>query len=806
MAKIKHTNTYDVIDHVATTAKKKKVMHLSSQEDEFNGEFLKINNKELINFGTCGYLGLEKHPHILAKSRDLLDRYGSHFSISRTYVKASYQDELENLISKIFDNHPVITFTSTSVAHQSVVGTIIQPSDLIILDQQVHYSVQYPCQFAKLQGTMVKMIRHNNMEMLEEFIKRGYNQYDKIWFMADGVYSMYGDLPHKKELLYLLEKYPKLHLYFDDAHGVGWTGTNGCGSVFEHFKHSKRVILMSTLAKGFGCIGGVAVFNDAEMHRRVNIYGGILAYTHPLSPANVGAAIGSAELLLSDKIHVYQKELKDSMEYLNVKLEELNLTNTSSNETPIYFIGTGSVKVAQNLVQRVLADGLYVNTATFPVVPNDKTGLRFTLTRHNTKEHIDQLVGSIGRNFHIAVDEEKEDLEKIYKTFNVPFKGRSNVKTVESKNIFVEIYNSIDEIDVAIWDNLFKDNGSYSHNGLRCIEEIFSNNDKIEENWGFHYVIIKDEKNEILLATFFTSALYKDDMLSLENISRQIEKQREQDPYYLCSKTLAMGSLFTEGKHLFVDEKHPLVNEALSGFFIEVEKLKKATDSTVVLLRDFQSDFQYVEHFENEGFVKINMPNVNVIPIQSWKTNEEFLGQIPSKNNKRNIERYVLKFEDQFDITFKNTITSQEAEQYYNLFQNVKKDNHAVNYFKYPAKITQILSKYDDWEFMDIKLKGGDETICCVWSFRGDKHYSPLIMGLNYEYVESMNLYKQAIFQLVKRANYLNKEKVFLGYSADYEKQKYGANTISLHAFIKLDDTFNMELIESMSNMKTDKV
>jgi hypothetical protein len=41
-----------------------------------------------------------------------------------------------------------------------------------------------------------------------------------------------------------------------------------------------------------------------------------------------------------------------------------------------------------------------------------------------------------------------------------------------------------------------------------------------------------------------------------------------------------------------------------------------------------------------------------------------------------------------------------------------------------------------------------------------------------------------------------------LGYSADYEKQKYGANTISLYAFIKLDDNFNMELIESMSNIK----
>lgn len=806
MAKIKHTSAYDVIDHVVTSGKNKKIMHLASEEEVFDGEFLKINNQELINFGTCGYLGLEKHPHILAKSHELLDRYGSHFSISRAFVKAPYLEELESLISKMFDNHPVVIYPSTSVTHQSVLGTIIQPSDLIILDQQVHYSVQYPCQFAKLQGTMVKMIRHNSMEMLEDFIKRGYNQYDKIWYMADGVYSMYGDLPQKKELLYLLEKYPKFHLYFDDAHGVGWTGTNGCGSVFEYFKHSERVVLISTLAKGFGSIGGIAIFNDLEMYRKVDIYGGILSYTHPLSPANVGAAIGSAEILLSEKGQVYQEELKDLMEYLNTKLEDLNLTNTSSNETPIYFIGGGSVKITHNLIQRVMADGLYVNTATYPVVPNDKSGLRFTLTRHNTKEHIDQLVSSIGKNFHLAVAEENEDLEKIYKTFKIPFKGENTKKSGNSGNVSVFSYTSIDEIDVQLWDNLFKDNGSYSHNGLRCIEEIFSNNEKVEENWGFHYLIIKDENNEVIVATFFTSGLYKDDLLALENISMQIEKQREQDPYYLCSKTLAMGSLFTEGNHLFINEKNPLVNEALSDFFVEVEKLKKATDSTVVILRDFQSDFKYIEFFENEGFAKISMPNVNVIQIQNWNTNEEFLEQIPSKNNKRNIQRYVFKYEDQFDVTFKNTINTAEAEHYYDLFQNVKRDNHAVNYFKYPAKITKTLSKYEDWEFMDIKLKGGDEAICCVWSFRGDKHYSPLIMGLNYEYVESMNLYKQAIFQLVKRANYLNKEKVFLGYSADYEKQKYGAITVPLYAFIKLDDTFNTELIESMSNVKRDSI
>ncbi|TRX02385.1 aminotransferase class I/II-fold pyridoxal phosphate-dependent enzyme [Flavobacterium gawalongense] len=801
MAKIKHTSAYDVVDHVVTTAKKKKIMHLSSQEEEFNGEFLKINNEELINFGTCGYLGLEKHPDILAKSHELLDRYGSHFSISRAFVKAPYLEELENLISKIFDNHPVVIYTSTSVAHQSMIGTIIQPNDLIILDQQVHYSVQYPCQFAKLQGTMVKMIRHNSMEMLEDFIKRGYNQYDKIWYMADGVYSMYGDLPHKKELLYLLEKYPKFHLYFDDAHGVGWTGINGCGSLFEYFKHSEKVVLISTLAKGFGSIGGIAVFNDLEMHRKVDIYGGVLSYTHPLSPSNVGAAIGSAELLLSDTIHTYQNELKELMEYLNTKLDELNLTNTSSNETPIYFIGAGSAKVTHNLIQRVLADGLYVNTATYPVVPNDKTGLRFTLTRHNTKAHIDQLVHSVGKNFHLAVDEENEDLEKIYKTFNVPFKGKKTVKPVDSGNVFVETYNSINEIDSQLWDGLFKDNGNYSHNGLRCIEEIFSNNERVEENWGFHYLIIKDENNEIILATFFTSALYKDDMLALENISRKIEKQREEEPYYLCSKTLAMGSLFTEGEHLYVNEGHSLVNQALNQFFIEAENLKKATGSTVVILRDFQSDFKYHENFENEGFVKISMPNSLQLKNVTWKTPEEMLASIPSSKKRKGIRYYALRNESLFDITIKSTLTEEESKRCYELFSNVKFRNFGLNFFEYPSKIPTVLSRFEEYEFILIRLKGQEEIIASAWIYQGSLHSSPMIVGLDDNYIKTHRIYQQTVYQIIKRGRQLDKETIFCGFSADFEKQKYRAIAIPTFAYLKIQDTFNSEIINAYSNM-----
>ena len=388
MAKINHSNYLDIVDTVWTSAKEKGIMHINSEEKNFDGKNFKIKGKELLNFGTCGYLALEKHPDLISNSIELTKKFGTQLSMSRAYIRPTYIQELEELMSQIFDGNKVICYTSTSNAHISVISTIIKPDDLIILDQQVHFSVQFPCKNMKLQGTEVKMIRHSNFEMLEEMIKENYNKYNRIWYMADGVYSMHGDLPDTTILKSLSEKYPKLHLYFDDAHGMGWGGKNGAGYIYDRIGVNDRIVLISTLAKGFGCVGGTAVFSDPEMYRRVDIFGGPLSYSHPLSPSNVGAAIASAKIHLSNDIIIYQNELRELMDFMNLRLIEKNLPNISSPDSPIYFIGSGLNKVTRNFVHRVLNEGIYVNTATFPVVPNDKSGLRFTITRPVSYTHL----------------------------------------------------------------------------------------------------------------------------------------------------------------------------------------------------------------------------------------------------------------------------------------------------------------------------------------------------------------------------------------------------------------------------------
>jgi 7-keto-8-aminopelargonate synthetase-like enzyme len=98
MAKINHNNYLDVVDNVWTSAKEKGIMHINSEEQSFNGEKFTIKGRDLINFGTCGYLGLEMHPDLIANSMELTKKFGTQLSMSRAYIRPTYIQELEELI------------------------------------------------------------------------------------------------------------------------------------------------------------------------------------------------------------------------------------------------------------------------------------------------------------------------------------------------------------------------------------------------------------------------------------------------------------------------------------------------------------------------------------------------------------------------------------------------------------------------------------------------------------------------------------------------------------------------------------
>ena len=804
MAKINHNNYLDTIDDIFSDAKKKGIMHLYTEGDGLIGSKLNIKGKELSNFGTCGYLGLELDERLKEGAIRATEKYGTQFSVSRGYVSTNINGKLEELISQMY-GYPAMVFSSTSSCHISVIPTVIREGDAVILDQQVHMSVQTGTQLLRQKGIPIEMIRHSSLEMLERKIKELGDKYKKIWYMIDGVYSMYGDVAPMDGLIGLMNKYDQLHLYIDDAHGMSWYGKNGTGYIFGKSGMHEKMILITTLAKGFGVTGGIAVFPNEELCRKVKIFGGPFCYSHPLAPPMIGAAIASAEIHLSPEIYQMQDQLAERINYCNELLNTSNLSVISNPLTPIYFIGMGQPRVGHNMVGRLLNDGFYVNVSLFPTVPVKCTGLRFTITRHVSMEDIKALADAMVYHYPKVLEEERCTENDIRKAFKLPLIDKP-VEKAETKDEYqVQYETSISAIAKTEWDIFFGANGSYDWNGMQFLEEACKNNIKPEENWDFHYYIIRDKMNKPLLATFFTLGIFKDDLLAPESVSKQIEEKRKNDPYYLVSLILTMGSLLSEGQHLYIDRTYSKWGDVVKLLLLQVEQILEKEGCSKLLLRDFdESDTELRDYFINEGFVKINMPNSNVIENAHWNTNDEFLQGLSSRN-RRHIRDDVFKYEHFYEVEVKNTITDEEASHFYELYMNVKRRNFSVNLFDYPTKITSTMSKYPDWEFVVLKLKAEYDTrenrlpVAAMWCYKTATHYCPMVIGMDYDYVFTHMVYKQSLFQVVKRARQLGLSKVFLGLSADIEKRKYGAKQIAKVAYVQAKDNFNMEVIETMA-------
>ncbi len=817
MAKINHNNYLDTIDELIRDAQKKGVVHLFTDGDELTGRELNINGAELLNFGTCGYLGLEMEEALKEGAIDFTRRYGTQFSVSRTYVSSGTNLELEELLRKIY-NRPVLVSPSTSTSHIAVIPTIIRDNSAIILDQQVHMSVQTACQLVKPRGIPVEMIRHSNLEMLERMLKDWQGKYDKVWYMIDGVYSMYGDVAPLEELVLLMEKYSALHVYVDDAHGMSWYGKNGAGYVFDKVGVPEKMVLVTTLAKGFGVTGGVAVFPTEEMYEKVKVFGGPLTYSHPIAPPLLGAAIASANLHLSEKIYAYQQDLKERIAYCNRLLEVQELPVISNPDTPIYFIGMGHPRVGYNMVKRIIDDGFYLNIGLFPAVPVKNTGVRFTLTRHQKLKDIKELINCIAYHFPKALREEGIEEDNVLRAFKLLQTQSAVALNKEAATPVIPInitsqpeYNiqhetSIKQIDQLIWDKLLGQEGSFTWEGLQAMEVAFSGNEKKEDNWDFHYFIIYDKYKVPILATFATIGIYKDDLLAHASVSMQIEEERAQgNPYYLASKTLGMGCLLTEGKHLYIDRARPDWKEVFSLLIAKLSDLQEKTNSENIILRDFEeADIVLRDFLLGEGFVKLAMPNANIISDINEKSIEEFLPKLSAKN-RAHVRGDILKYENRFEVEIKTQLTEEETDIFYDQYLQIKRRNFAINYYDYPKKVFTTIQGQPGWEFIILKLKPEYDKrevrlpVSIGACYRTATQFCPMVLGLDYDFVYDHKVYKQALYQVFKRAQSLGIPKIYLGFSADTDKRKLGAKQIPRVAYLQAKDNFNFEKIESFS-------
>lgn len=802
MAKTRHNNLLDTIDDVLTHAKEEGILHLYTEDEQFTGRTISIKGKKMYHFGTTGYLGLEQDPRLKEAAIQSIRKYGTQFPLSKSYISHTKYQELEIILEQMFET-PVIVAKNSTLAHIAVIPTIVRDEDAVILDHQVHFSIQNACQLLKPRGIPVEMIRHSNMNMLEEKVQNLTQKHDKIYYMIDGVYSMFGDVAPLKEIVTLVEKYEKLHVYVDDVHGMSWAGKNGTGYVKSELPElHPRFILISTLSKTFGANGATIVTPNPEIFRKVKTFGGPLSFSAQLDPASVGAAIASAKIHLSDEIYKMQTELSTKIDYCNKLLLNTNLPLVEFNTCPVFFIGVGVPTTGYNMVKRLMNDGFFVNLGAFPAVPIKNTGVRFTISRHNQMEDIKALVEALDYHFPLALTDEGKSHNQIRKAFNLPLVAEKEENINNERTTSLNYYSSINQIDASEWNDLLGSNGIFDHQGLKILEDAFSNNESNEDNWEFHYIIIRDGRKPIL-ATFFTACLWKDDMLAPYQTSYTVEQKRKDDPYYLTSRVLGMGSLITEGEHLYLDKNNPKWSAALIQLVDYLPQLQESSNASMIVLRDLdEMDTEVKNLLLSQGYFTASMPESCIIEKLNSFDEDSFYQQL-TPNSKKHFRRDVSRYQDQLVIEIKDELNKEEVEAFGILYKNVVTRNYDINTFLYPKKLFNTISKMPNWSFIVIRIKETGKIVAISANYINHYNYlTGVFCGMDYEYLDSHKIYKQVLYQTIVSAQKARAEKVYLGFSAVIEKRKLGAAVFPKVAYIQTKDNFKLELLETLSGVK----
>jgi 7-keto-8-aminopelargonate synthetase-like enzyme len=363
-------------------------MQTATVASEQRGIF-RVDGKDLRNFGSCSYLGLEVRPELVRGAELALQEFGTQFSFSRGYLQSALYIELEENLDRICQGHVLVT-SSTTLGHISALPVLVQPSDSVIVDQFAHSSLQIAT--GLLHGNKQRRLRHGRMDQLQSLVERESRSHDRVWYVCDGLYSMHGDWAPLESLAILLDRNPKLWLYIDDAHSTSWTGRQGRGYALDKFAGHDRVIVALSLNKAFSAAGGALVFPDREQYWKVRRCGGPMLFSGPIQPPMLGAALASSRLHLTDEFSLLQAAELERIRRVLVLAEFYGLTLGAADETPIFFVPCGDEQAAFDLVHALRNRGFYCCASVFPAVPRKHAGIRFTISLHNSFEDIEDFM------------------------------------------------------------------------------------------------------------------------------------------------------------------------------------------------------------------------------------------------------------------------------------------------------------------------------------------------------------------------------------------------------------------------------
>ncbi len=352
---------------------------------------------QVINLCANNYLGLSDHPKLINAAKEALDKYGYGMSSVRFICGTQLiHKQLEEKISEFLGTEDTILYSSCFDANGGLFETLLSEKDAVISDALNHASIIDGIRLCK-----AKRFRYQNNDMQDLETKLQEAKESRYRLIAtDGVFSMDGIIANLPKICELAEKYHAM-VMVDDSHAVGFMGHKGRGT-HEYSHVMNRIdIITGTLGKALGGASGGYTSGRKEVVDLLRQRSRPYLFSNSLAPVIAKVSIEAINMI--EEGSELREQLKWNSAYFRSGMEHLGF-ELIPGDHPIIPVMIGDAKLSADIADRLLQEGIYVISFSYPVVPKGLARIRTQMSAAHKKEDLDQALEAfqkVGRDLKL---------------------------------------------------------------------------------------------------------------------------------------------------------------------------------------------------------------------------------------------------------------------------------------------------------------------------------------------------------------------------------------------------------------------
>ena len=357
----------------------------------------KVNSKnsDIIVWCSNDYLGMSQNDLIIKSMIVSVKNMGTGSGGTRNISgNSSAIVNLEKELAILHNKKKAIGFSSGYVANESSISTLLNILDHVVVfsDEKNHASI---INGIKKSGAQKEIFRHNDLNHLEELIKRYPIEKHKV-IIFESIYSMDGDFGDIKNIVKIANKYKAL-TYLDEVHAVGMYGQTGAGVAEKMNLQNSIDIIQGTLGKAYGTMGGY-ISSSEEICDAIRSYASGFIFTTAMPPALAKTATESIKYLKKSDSERKLQQRNTAILKKSLLKENIDFLDNKSHIVPVMVNNPIRCSEISNILLNEF--GHYIQPINYPTVPKGTERLRITPGPLHTDEMIYDLTISLKHAFN----------------------------------------------------------------------------------------------------------------------------------------------------------------------------------------------------------------------------------------------------------------------------------------------------------------------------------------------------------------------------------------------------------------------